>query len=770
MSEALCRTETAMLPSSRFWQAIRRRARLSVGFRFITAIGCGLFIGAESPLPGTLLPAAADSAGAIKTVRGKVVDESGNPVAGADVWLPLNYETRPEDRRTVHAQSDRQGRFQLLLPQKWLTDRRHTEIYSLAWACAAGRRIGTQSAYQAMAHQGMAAEEDPPEVEIRLGPATDTAFVIIGADGRPLAGAEVEPHLYRTSQAFGVVPPELLPLVGAKTNATGLARLPAVPREGFITVRVTSKALGVQQVQIDGGSSAPAVRTLRLRSVGRVEGRIVAENPRTARGVRVSLSTRDPVALHGANRSKGEAVVFSDDRGQFAVDAIATGKIMLFARVDRSLPVRPELPQNFTVAADQVTKIEVRLLEAVPVRGVIRVRGSGKPIAGAEIRVGYGGGFQSDRVESNEQGEFTTYVLPGDVRVQVFYVPSPFTQSTESRGRMHKVPAGAKQFDLPPIEVFATRTLKGRLIDQNDKPIDDTFITVLKQEKTCGYAMPGKDGTFTIDQLPTDVDLHELTYSVRLPRGNPMEATLVSTDPLLLQVDVGDPAELTTVLKGRVVDTGGQPVAGAEVELHERRTGSDGRFSRRRTVSFGEQQALTTDAEGLFQSPAPVEGGIEYRALVHPGEVAAAGSQWVKAAGKAADFGDLIVRRLRTVEGRVVDADGKPMPGAVVRNWGNDAPQTTSVTDDDGRFSLAGLPPGKVFLTVESPESTFHGECVEPVRRAVYMQSDPKTLGQPLCRAGGPARRPLCDRGAQGYRDHRAGRPPGPPGQPRARD
>lgn len=54
-----------------------------------------------------------------KIVRGRVLDESGKPVGGAKLWLPLRYEPR----RVVEGKTDESGRFELKLPGDWLSPR-----------------------------------------------------------------------------------------------------------------------------------------------------------------------------------------------------------------------------------------------------------------------------------------------------------------------------------------------------------------------------------------------------------------------------------------------------------------------------------------------------------------------------------------------------------------------------------------------------------------------------------------------------------------------
>jgi len=157
-------------------------------------------------------------------------------------------------------------------------------------------------------------------------------------------------------------------------------------------------------------------------------------------------------------------------------------------------------------------------------------------------------------------------------------------------------------------------------------------------------------------------------------------------------------------LRGRVVDSGGRPIAGAEVMLVERD----------HVFPFPEPLLVTvaTDAEGEFRidgilQPIPVS---EYhsRMLLIRKEGFGVWGNGLKQTG-----GDISIkvtmRPEASIQGCVTDADGQPLPGATVtayyfRCGGTEAhalgfwqierlaPQAE--TDGNGTFALTGLPRG----------------------------------------------------------------------------
>ena len=73
----------------------------------------------------------------------------------------------------------------------------------------------------------------PQSVDLAVGPATDTSFLVIGPDGRPVAGAVVEPDLIFAPNNCHMNPPAaMLPAIRSITDATGRAALPAIAAAG----------------------------------------------------------------------------------------------------------------------------------------------------------------------------------------------------------------------------------------------------------------------------------------------------------------------------------------------------------------------------------------------------------------------------------------------------------------------------------------------------------------------------------------------------------
>ena len=157
---------------------------------------------------------------------------------------------------------------------------------------------------------------------------------------------------------------------------------------------------------------------------------------------------------------------------------------------------------------------------------------------------------------------------------------------------------------------------------------------------------------------------------------------------------------------GRVVDSGGQPIAGAQIS--EQQSTDTGVF---RKVKRGEVLG-ESDGQGRFRFEVDAE-------RLHPFVVVAAGFQEliVPAPGdeQSWELGDLILERAMVLEGRVVDVRGVGIHGVRIfapldgihggpLSGSGDGRDPMGVTDASGAFRLDGLKPGPWRFLLHSDE------------------------------------------------------------------
>jgi hypothetical protein len=134
----------------------------------------------------------------------------------------------------------------------------------------------------------------------------------------------------------------------------------------------------------------------------------------------------------------------------------------------------------------------------------------------------------------------------------------------------------------------------------------------------------------------------------------------------------GEPDEHAGVVAGRIFDPEGRPVPGAWVE-----------------AARGEAES---DDAGRFRMTGLVPGTTVSLAVQAPGLRGGLASVRVPPEGKATRV-EIHLGRAAALDGRLTDAAGRPIASASVTLQEPPSPRT--LTDDDGRFHLDGLAPGR---------------------------------------------------------------------------
>jgi RNA polymerase sigma factor (sigma-70 family) len=470
-------------------------------------------------------PAASKGEAASQTVQGKVIDESGKAVADSDIWVQIF--TR--ELHVLHAKSDAHGKFALVIPSAKLAKVQPWNRANTIWAHAPGHQLGTG---RIMLSGGAS------DVVIRLGPLTDTSFVVLGPDGRPCAGALVEPYYIRTSMGYEFLPEELMNRLGFRGDGRGRVQIPATAPDLLFKVRVTTRDFGIQTQRTDRSQpSAIVTDTIHLAPVGKIEGRITADRPETARGVRLVFTSEGPIAQNsGALPTEGLAEVKSDEQGRFFVPAIARGNLRIEIVVDENQHLRPELPESIAVQEGRTAMFAIPMVPTVVVRGSIRVKETGKPVPGALVHIYYGVYRQGADPVSDAQGKFTARVLPGRIGLQVIAMPAGLVQLDEPWLRPITVPPDAKEFVLPPLEVIQAQKIGGRLVDQKSQAVADVQVHVIEGNRRYGYGKSDKNGRFNMSGVPATFIAEKLKFECSLETGVPLECEIIQKSPLVLRL------------------------------------------------------------------------------------------------------------------------------------------------------------------------------------------------------------------------------------------
>ncbi len=613
-------------------------------------------------------------------LTGVVVGTRGEPIAGAEVIL-VDVPRVMAWKTLARGRTGEDGKFSLERPARLVgeaTDQSPQGVPSL-WVVKPGLRLSTTRFPRELPGA------DQP-LRIVLEPPGNAIVMVERPEGRPAAGMRVYPWQYKARFTF--LPTDVAELIAATTGPDGRAVFDAVAQDEIFYIEARSPEFGIQGRFHNPNGADPAV--LALRPVSTVKGRLTAKDPKDLKGWKVQGWTNIGYTNFVAPLVDGAAKGTVDDEGRFTLGPIAVGSLNLQLDPPDGLPVVADVPAEIAVVEGKEASAEIRLLRPTAVVGRIVERGTGKPVPGFMVTLidRSGRKHRSEDAMTDADGRYALTSLPG--RIMVVYSRPPRTHvlipSQTDTMPEFDVPAGVERFELPPREARpaaapvrgvvrneAGRAVAGAAIEADYTfPFEKTTYGGAKASATTDAA-----GNFVLDGLPPGAKL--LITARRLDRKNPAPVEVVAdaNAPRSVEVKVEVKVEARPVYaaSGRVLDAGGRPVPNALVRLQSRGQGSHPQFSQQ--VSLVGNAEIRTGLDGVFRTPGELEGrAAEYYAEASAEGFPSARTDWTPAPqGDLLRFADLVIVRksTRTVEGRVVDRDGKPVEGAAV--WHVDQPR-----------------------------------------------------------------------------------------------
>ena len=470
-----------------------------------------------------------------RRVVGRVVDESGEPVVGARVWLPLlksedQFDTK--DWLTAEAGTDKHGKFILDIPGRWMSAQRLNQYGHTVWAYLPGKQVGVERAFD------MLFREDEEEIEIVLASETKTRVVVKTPDGNVATDVRVAPN---RDQLRGYLPHKLAGILSGRTDGSGAVELHGLPREHMV-LTVEADGFGKQFHRRNDDTADDRLWEVRLVPVGRVIGRVEGDAD-LVRDLRVTMLTLNAMVE-----------IDTDEFGRFEAEDVAVGSLSVSAKLPREADSRLRLPARQSVSEGETTEVVLRSEPGVLAEGRIVAEDTGKPIANAMLQItsqcipipGAPAGLimgtaesQRDEVMSDEQGRFSARVLPGWVGCSTLGIPGPYCQSLESQRTGVEIPVGVQRFHLPTIYALRQELLSGRVIDHDGGPVANAQLTVLGAEGQSirgGGGRTDETGSFQGLAIPAESDREMLQYMVVNLRPQPARASITQSEPLILQL------------------------------------------------------------------------------------------------------------------------------------------------------------------------------------------------------------------------------------------
>lgn len=273
--------------------------------------------------------------------------------------------------------------------------------------------------------------------------------------------------------------------------------------------------------------------------------------------------------------------------------------------------------------------------------------------------------------------------------------PGAASDSGASSGAADPAGAPAAPADPAPPAV-ATTQLVVRVLDAARRPVEGADVILLDSSRA---KYPGPR---TLVQRAQSDARGEVRFEGLLPKGNLQVRAALHAMSAISRVYDGmtlpaEPVPLVlepaTTVAGRVVDAEGRAVADAVVALYVELPGSMEVVAARRT-----------DTSGGFRIdgvPRTLLGGTTGSTAAIEVMAQGFGESWTPIPAEASDLGalEIPIARARVIRGRVVDADGAPIPGVSLEfpdaNGGTE-------TDAEGRFEAGRLPQKPIHVLFQS--------------------------------------------------------------------
>jgi RNA polymerase sigma factor (sigma-70 family) len=653
------------------------------------AIGAGLVARdarSDAPAPPLAVRAEqlqpAEGPKPVRTLNLEVVSGADrSPLPGARVWIRVTWGKS----RIARGTTDDEGRFPIELTGD-----------------------ANDFVQVAVAHPGFVAVEHdryrsemPDTFTVALERGVPIGGTVRDEQGRPIAGARVLPKAGKNAPRDW---PELAASpddVAARTDARGRWRsdvLPAGVGPNIHVLVTHPDAIPIDPVLTL--EEARAETSVQVLKPGRsVSGTVTSPTGRPIAGADVILLNR-----HGNGRFTR---VSTDAAGRFhtgrfidpAWDGLGlTVQAEGFASNMRQLTITPEIPPQI-----------IRLTPRRPLHGRV-VDSQGRPIAGAGVRPSdpyYNSQFDWE-AKSDADGRFVWFEAPTQGPVRLNASKSPFR------------PAAGREIDAVSREVTIVlhrpQHLHGTVTDAEDgRPVARFTLILGSGPPLLGFtprwardqARAFTDGRFDLTCDPSTEEAGRCSIRIEADGYEPAELR----EFLDSEEDVAHDFKLRRnsrrpPLTGIVRDPAGRPLAGVDVVLCL--ADDDVRIANGR-LDDGHGRApatrLRTDRDGRYTFR-PQEGRISIAAANDAGFA-------VRSPEELAASPDITLTPWGRIEG-VMKIGPRPAPRQKVRAWLHDLGpfgrvDYDALTDDDGRFVLERVTPGRLMVYRYVQDADHHG-------------------------------------------------------------
>jgi hypothetical protein len=591
------------------------------------------------------------------TIGGTVRDgDTGQPAANLRVVASQTGSFAvpdvPDSGRVV-TRTDANGRFKL-----------QGLASGLYWVSASGRGRGSA---------GRGSVRPGSRLDLVVFPSGSISGTVLGADGRPIPGATVNPAA--RPWGWGTVEP---------VDDRGAFELNGLnPGVYDVVARAPGLAPAIAaEVTVDRRTDARV--DLVVRPGARVVGRLVDANERPAAG-KVAVGDLDgrPVPRVLVEPLATEAAA----DGRFAIEGVPVGEHAL--GVTAPGLARQRVDVAVREGERQVDVGDVRLEVGIAIRGRVRSK-AGQPIADAVVRATVMR-MGSDNTEARSEAD-GTFVLAG-LEQGVYRV------SAEAVGFGQEDKTAETGGEPVELVLSPAGTITGRVVDEREQPVESLRVSARTNERTgMGFRMPrmeettSEDGRFTL----SNVSAGDYVVSVSA-------AELAVTNVPGVKVAEGQTVDVGTVkltaggvVRGTVVDQTGAGISGASVAVAP---------LPQNWMTSGPPVEVSSDAAGAFELKGVAPGSADIGAS-HPNYASADPVSVQVDATKPTTDVRLVLTLGGRIEGSIRKRDGTGRAGLMVnanpmaRFRPTPSGFLSATTLPDGSFALEHVPAGRTNVSI----------------------------------------------------------------------